>query len=76
MVVLKLNIDLLKFPPSGATEKSTTGTSISGILSSIKQKPKSLPSDPNIPKEYDPYDYRVFLIVEEFLQPNSKISVQ
>ncbi|OBT70328.1 hypothetical protein VE03_00197 [Pseudogymnoascus sp. 23342-1-I1] len=76
MVTLKLNIDLLKFFASGDTEKSTPGTSILGILSSIKPKSKPLPSDLNIPKEYDPYDYMVFLIVNEFLQPNSKISIQ
>ena len=76
MAILKLNIDLLKFPASCDIEKSTHGTSISAILSAIKPKPKPLLSDLNIPKEYDPYDYRVFLIVEEFLQPSSKISVQ
>ncbi|KFZ23054.1 hypothetical protein V502_02464 [Pseudogymnoascus sp. VKM F-4520 (FW-2644)] len=76
MAGLKLNIDLLKFPASDDIEKSTPGTSISAILSSIKPKSKPLLSDLNIPKEYDPYDYRVFLIVEEFLQPSSKISVQ
>ncbi|OBT90770.1 hypothetical protein VE02_00581 [Pseudogymnoascus sp. 03VT05] len=75
MAALKLNIDLLKFPTSGDIEKSTPETSISGIPS-IEPKPKPLSFGPNIPKEYGPYDYRGFLIVEEFLQPNSKISVQ
>lgn len=75
MATIKLNIDALKFPNSSDTEKPPR-RSISGMLSSIKSKPKPLPSDLNIPKEYDSYDYRVFLIVEEFLQPSSKISVQ
>ncbi|KFY13588.1 hypothetical protein V492_03150 [Pseudogymnoascus sp. VKM F-4246] len=76
MAALKLNIDLLKFPDSSYREKSKFGMSISGVLSSIKPRSEPFQSHLNIPKEYDPYDYKVFIVLKEFLQPNSEILLQ
>ncbi|KFY34462.1 hypothetical protein V494_06758 [Pseudogymnoascus sp. VKM F-4513 (FW-928)] len=76
MAALKLNIDLLKFPDSSDKKMSIFGMSISGVMSSIKPRSKPSQSHLNIPKEYNPYDYKVFIILKEFLRPNSEILLQ
>lgn len=75
MAALKLNIDSLKFSGSGRMEELKPSGPVPSVLSS-KFKSQSPPSDLTTPKGYGRYEYRVFVIVENFLQPHSKISLE
>lgn len=79
MANLELNIDALKFPDTSEAEKQTSsGKSLSKrLLSPLKSSLKTTSSpDSSIPKEYLPGDYKVFLILRDFLQPGSTITLR
>jgi hypothetical protein len=70
MAALEFNIDALKFTEEqiAADDKPS-----SGILPPFKSKSKPSSAAIDIPKEYNPSDYLVFLILRDFLQPGSAI---
>lgn len=72
MAALEFNIDALKFTEAqiAAVDKPW-----SEISSSLNSKSKSSSVDVQIPKEYNPLDYLVYLILRDFLQPGSSISL-
>ena len=76
ITILELNIDALKFPIPEEPGKTGSNNCLSRILSPLKPKSKSSGPDCFVPKEYLPYDYEVFLVLRDFLQPASTISLQ
>lgn len=86
MAALDLNIDALGFPDPDKAEKmksseagKTTRSykSSSGILSPFTSKFKKTSSGDgsSIPRQFSPSDYKVFLILRDFLQPDSTITL-
>lgn len=75
MAALELNIDALKFPDAGEAERQQSRNSLSRVLSPFKSNVKTSNPDSSIPKEYLPNDYEVFLVLRDFLQPGSIITL-
>ncbi|KAH8694029.1 hypothetical protein BGW36DRAFT_361851 [Talaromyces proteolyticus] len=69
---LDLNIDALKYPDPGEEKKSGSKL-LSRVIPFKSSHSKTSTSDPSIPREYLLSDYKIFLILRDFLQPGSTI---
>jgi len=69
MSFLKLNFDLVKYPHISESEKPISQKFLE-IVSPSKSK------FIYIPEGFDPDDYLAFLILCDFLQPNSNITLR
>lgn len=74
------NIDALKYPDILDTGKSPTPTkSLSDRVNTAFKTDTASPSEDkevSIPEGISPIDYKMFLIVEGFLQPNSTVTLK
>jgi hypothetical protein len=86
MAALDLNISPLGFPDPEKAEKTTSSEvekttrsnkSSLGMLSPFTSKFKKTSSgdEPSIPRQFSPSDYKVFLILRDFLQPDSTVTL-
>lgn len=73
MPELELNIDAFKSEITENEGQVNRSSRLSSLLSPFKIQPKPL-RDPIAPKEYDSTDYKIFLVLRDFLQPSSTVS--
>lgn len=75
MAALKLHIKELKYRGAymGNDDQSSRRARLSSLLAFFKPKPTPQ-SDLDIPEGYDAIDYKLFLVICDFLQPDSIIS--